>query len=616
MKTLELFNAVLAKPLKSNAETHVSQDGYIIEPDALWAKDRIIKFYLDQKLSGEELNKTFHKSWYKVINSTRAELALEQIKHYMSTYGTNFQGEVYIPSEVLELPNVKLKFKVICALSKDELKEKALNMLKSGMALKEETIDSLISVLVDDCDYVFTGKEGITNKEAIVKIAEGYGVYPDNPTEFLRYLIYRTTDQTLLIKNRALISAIENGSYNPTVAMKKFGLKRLAEIFNRFKPLFLAFKNRSAKTINRISKLSKKYHKPLVSNPLNKVTSQLLTKNELHWLDNATPYALMKALHACNTRLNAYVRMTKSNITPAFVYKVRNGKSFVKENSNLNENICERNLDFIMNYMKNRFNLEGLKVYIPKDIEYGMPTSEKMYVGNIPTGTKFYANKIAAGVYWEDSWGARDWDLSGINIGGKIGWNAAYSQGGDINYSGDITSAPNGAVEYLYGKNGFKNPTMILNNMFSGNDGASYKVVLGQIEKEDRDYMMNPDNLFFEVKVDSVERKMVVGLMLPATYSNDGENLLKKTSFVLLNFGAGNTRVSGYNEIADQGIRALYNEWSNPITFNDLLEYLGAELVEKNHSDVDLGLDVLEKDSFTKLFTKKVERKETFSNVK
>jgi len=39
-----------------------------------------------------------------------------------------------------------------------------------------------------------------------------------------------------------------------------------AEIFNRFKPLFLAFKTKCPKTINKISKLSKTYHKPLVSN--------------------------------------------------------------------------------------------------------------------------------------------------------------------------------------------------------------------------------------------------------------------------------------------------------------------------------------------------------------
>ncbi len=38
MKTLELFNAVLAK--ESNAEPFISNNGFIIEPHAVWAKKR------------------------------------------------------------------------------------------------------------------------------------------------------------------------------------------------------------------------------------------------------------------------------------------------------------------------------------------------------------------------------------------------------------------------------------------------------------------------------------------------------------------------------------------------------------------------------------------------
>jgi hypothetical protein len=63
--------------------------------------------------------------------------------------------------------------------------------------------------------------------------------------------------------------------------------------------------------------------------------------------------------------------------------------------------------------------------------------------------------------------GARDLDLSGLNIAGKIGWNAAYNQGdGQLMYSGDMTSAPNGAVEYLYANKGLSTPTLVMNNVF------------------------------------------------------------------------------------------------------------------------------------------------------
>ena len=369
MNTLKLFNAVIAKP--SNEKPYISDEGYIITPNALWAKDRIIAFFKAEKLNGNDLNKTFHKSWNKIKNSSRYELYVEQIEHYMSTYGSDFNDEIYIPEEILNIPNVKLNYKVINAYSADIMKQKCLTLLKSGMALKEDTVDELIILLVDELGYTFTGNENIRNKEAIVKLAEYYNIYPENAVEFFRYIIYRATDTTLLIKNDALIALIKESSYNPTQAFKQFGLEKLAEIFNRFKPLFLAFKNKASKTINKISKLSKTYHKPLVSNPLNDVTNAFLTEKDVHWLDNATPFALFKALSACYTRKQGQ---------DAFLYRIRNGKSWVKSDAisaasrnNMLFNLLKRNkagkhkkviientvfkenYQFLLSYLKQRF---------------------------------------------------------------------------------------------------------------------------------------------------------------------------------------------------------------------------------------------------------------------
>ena len=110
-KTLKLFNAVIAKA--STESPFVSKEGYIIEPNAMWEKKEIIKFYKKEKLDGYGLNKTFHKSWLKIKSSSRESLLVEQIKHYISTYGSNFQNEVYIPEEVLNVPELKVVFKVI-----------------------------------------------------------------------------------------------------------------------------------------------------------------------------------------------------------------------------------------------------------------------------------------------------------------------------------------------------------------------------------------------------------------------------------------------------------------------------------------------------------------------
>ncbi|PIF44829.1 hypothetical protein CLU96_1825 [Chryseobacterium sp. 52] len=582
MKTLQLFNAVLAK--KTESIPFVSDEGFVIESAAVWAKDQIVKFYAKEKLNGNDLNKTFHKSWQKIKNSTRTELFIEKVRHYISTYGSNFQDEIYIPDEMLNIPDTKLIFKVIKAYSAEEMTEKCLSLLKSGIALKEETINDLLSVLTKELNYTFTGTENIRNKEAIVKIADLYQVYPANPVEFFRYIIYKTTDTTLLIKNEELIKAIKESKFNPSALFEKYGLERLAEIFNRFKPLFLAYKKRSAKTVNKISKLSKIYHQPLVANPLNEATHTLLEKSDLHWLDHATPFALFKALSAC------YLRMYGQD---TFVYRIRNGKSWVKTGNA--GAVGEKNYDFILNYLKSRFNLSGKKFYFPENVEFGLPASEKMFVGNIPAGTRFLGEKLAVGIYWEDGWGANDLDLSGLNIGGKTGWNATYNQdNGNLMYSGDMTSAPNGAVEYLYASQGLNAPTLIMNNVYSGSPDCGYKIVIGKGDHISREYMMNPDHLFAEAKCNSVQRQTVLGMLLPK-----GE----KQCFVLLNFGAGHAHVSGTSEIAVMATDALYQQWYEPVSFNGLIIELGAEITsKKEEADFDFSLESLEKDSFIKIF--------------
>jgi len=586
MKTLKLFNAVIAKPSEST-NPFVCDDGYIIASDALWAKDRIISYYSHERLNGNDLNKTFHKSWKKIKESSRCELLVHQILHYITTYGTNFQAEMYIPQEVLELPDTKLTYKVINAYTELEMKEKCLELLQSGIALAEDTIDVLISVLSDELNYEFTGKEGIKNKEAIAKIAELYNVYPDNPVEFLRYAIYRTTNTTLLIKNDELITLIKDSSYNPVHIFKKYGLKRLSEIFNRFKPLFLAYKVKCPKTINKISKLSKKHHKPLVSNPLNEATQRLLTKDDLKWLDNATPVALFKALSACYNRKNGQ---------DSFVYRIRNGKSWITE-SGIRKKLNRDNFNFILGYLKTRFSMEGMKVFLPDGVAYALPTSEKMYVGNIPTGTRFSGKKMAVGIYWENDWGARDLDLSGLNIGGKVGWNATYNQNsGELMFSGDITDAPNGAVEYLYANRGLPEPTLVMNNVYRGDTESRYKIIIGKGDKVSKNYMMNPENLFADIKCQSIQKQTVLGIFIP----DNG-----RQSFVVLNFGAGHTHVSGFSETTEVATKALYQQWSNPFAFKKLLKKLGAEIVnDPNEADYDFSVDKLEKDSFIKLFTK------------
>lgn len=582
MKTLELFNAVIAR--ESAEAPYVSEDGLVIASSALWAKREIVKFYKKNLLDGYGLNQTFHKSWIKIKRSSEKELFLERIRHYISTYGSNFQDEMYIPQEVLDVPDRKVVFKVIHGLSKQDLVQKCLDLLQSGIALKEETIHDVLAVLVDQLDYQFTGNEAIKNKEAVVILADTYNVLPSDTLSFFRFIIYKATGESLLIKSNDAIEAIKSSDFNPAPMFNQFGLEKLAEIFNRFKPLFLAFKVICPKTINKISKLSKTHHKPMVSNPLNFVTSMILTDEDTHWLDNATPFTLFRAISACYSRMKGQ---------KSFVYRIRNGKSFVKE-GRIN-NVVWSNYYFLEYYLKSRFDLSNKRFFIPYNVQYALPTSEKMYVGNLPTGTKFMGEAMAVGVYWENAWGANDIDLSGLNMMGKVGWNAASKQQGDnLLYSGDITNAPNGAIEYLYAANGLKTPTLIMSNVYSGENNCEYKIVIGQGDGINYKYMMNPNKLFAEVKCQSVQKQTVLGMLMP----NGNEQ-----SFVVLNFGAGQARVAGNSEISKTATNALFQQWSEGLMLHEMIEMLGGTLCSTNtNAEYDLSLNKLTKDSLIALF--------------
>ena len=57
MKTLQLFNAVIAKESKEKA--FISDFGILIEPNALWAKNKILDYYKKEKLIIFELFSLF-----------------------------------------------------------------------------------------------------------------------------------------------------------------------------------------------------------------------------------------------------------------------------------------------------------------------------------------------------------------------------------------------------------------------------------------------------------------------------------------------------------------------------------------------------------------------------
>ena len=151
-KLIKLFNVALVENTPSmdmfkTVNQLAAQVGYFVHPDV--CNESVLAFLKDQTIN---LNATFYKNWQDVISKTRLELAIDQVFHYLTTYGTGFSlGNGYVPNDgENNAPTIEFKnFKVIMPISSDDLFDRCWNMLCSGVALKEDTMQAV-------ADYVIT----------------------------------------------------------------------------------------------------------------------------------------------------------------------------------------------------------------------------------------------------------------------------------------------------------------------------------------------------------------------------------------------------------------------------------------------------------------------------
>ena len=101
---LELFGAVPQGDPQPVDQENTLQYGVIVDDKAAYAVGHIVNYFRKNTLNAEQLNATFHKSWEVISKSSRVELLIHQLLHYLTTYGTNFTSDyVYYPAEKLEI---------------------------------------------------------------------------------------------------------------------------------------------------------------------------------------------------------------------------------------------------------------------------------------------------------------------------------------------------------------------------------------------------------------------------------------------------------------------------------------------------------------------------------
>lgn len=86
--------------------------------------------------------------------------------------------------------------------------EKCMAMINSGIALKQTTVVAICEFIAGHVTLESNIIETVKNREARTALYVASGKRPSDSVELLRYLVYRLTNTSLLIKNMECYNAI------------------------------------------------------------------------------------------------------------------------------------------------------------------------------------------------------------------------------------------------------------------------------------------------------------------------------------------------------------------------------------------------------------------------
>lgn len=493
--------------------------GVSIDRDLMNAADELYG------IDPEAINATFYKNVDTVLGKSRFNLFVEQVIHYMGTYGMASIGEkpiTLVPVQELNIPDVdvsKLKVTVIRLVDDVEI----ANAVNETMTTAKTPSNRVVAGIKALIPFFTAPVDDIRSFELAVIAYDHLGSVPMDPKMFLRYLIYKTTGETLVVNSHRAAQNIKNHAASDTGLacrlLSRANMPDLASIFLRHKNLFLAYKayDGCKPIINRLRRLADTYHKPMsdvnVKNAIQLVLGGSYTeaKSLIPRMDNRE---LVKVLNAVSARLNM------TDTTPG-VFNVRTGRSYCKADAfepltSAEFDVLNQYSDWLLYELANRLRptISGKTFYIPEYVEYTVPTTEKQFMGNFPWGTAFSTEcndfnpsaPTTIGVQWvnpdEEDW--VDLDLHCFTADGHhFGWNSDfYGEDGQVIYSGDMTNAPapTGAAEAFWVKN-IRVPIIFTLNEYRGPMNMKFKLALSKETiygpRDTRDYVMDPNQLLF-----------------------------------------------------------------------------------------------------------------------
>lgn len=559
--------------------------GWIVHPDCC---NKSVVRWLNTLTANP--NATFYKEWDDVLSKSRFELFVDQMVHYATTYGRMAAGEEpegngFVPNDGGPVPRFE-DLKVLEPITLDELALKCLEVLKSGIALKDETMKAMCDFYFDTIEW--KGDEDardkiskmlseIKNREASCYLSSKFNVLPNDEFGMVRCLVYRYTGKMELIKSASAIRDIKASAKvldrdpagGPLLRLSEDQVRKLSRIFLRFKPLFLAMKTKkTAAVVNRLRRLAAVNHTPMKVGFWDDIVAKQKPLDELR--ERLKDLEIWRKLRLMTI---ARQRMLGCKKPGPGMFIVRNGKTFVREDyaPKYDGNWVSRLYFELEASVEDHLRPKACVVKFPEHYELALPTSEKNFVGPLPFGSYIdLTTNNVIGVYWRNEWGTRDYDLSAVHMdGGKIGWNAAYygygARGRDddenIVYSGDMTNADPEAVELLYMRGSAPDIAVKLNKYWGEHDSrfrlffANEETCAGNM----RGHMVDPNNIKLDV-------------MVP--FEGNGEKtvgMIVNGRFYVMDLGSGLSRVSRGGKYVESMVKALKARVSGFVPLREVL---------------------------------------------
>lgn len=567
-----------------------------------WATPDIAYRWLYDELDNDSnmnYNSSFYRDFEEVRRMDRLDIWMDQIRHYASTYGTDFQGEAWLPERTKKLPKFEYnKLTRIESMDIPEFQVKLFELVCSGIAMSRELIDDLIEI-IDSLDWSDLLRDHffkhIKNRELRYILRSKYNIleYKDGQ-DCLMQLLYEVYGISMLVKEPAMLDLIsEEISRDKVEIMKRYftdqqSSKLLASVFLRNKDIFLRMKSASklSTEVNRLRKMAKKLHKPLEKS-LWLQLENLSKDQRLSLYKNEGFFKLMQVL-------TAYINSVNSDDA---LYVIRNGKSYFKvggghlDDMDSRSDIIDEIFDEILRRVRD--NYKGKTVKLPTSIELAVPTSEKNFIGDIPYGSSIYLKKdFCFGIYWRNEWGAYDLDLHAMDLkGDHIGWNSKYHNS-DITFSGDMTQANPEAVEvFSIGNNCMD--LVIKANVYNGSSVSKFQVIFAE------------KGIKEGVVIDPTKIKFKADLKFPGTNEMTLGFVVNKR-FIFTKFATANSIVPRMDDdMISHYITYMKNISQHSVMLEDLLREAGVNIIHEDTSDevADFDLSIPGKAELIRLFS-------------